>query len=136
MATSTSGRWSPDVAVAEVEPAAQDAPAAERGRLVIHDTALEHTARIAASRASGVVRRTGKVERLVKGSGPSVDLRRSGDRLRARVAVSLAWPEPIAETARAVRDDVTTTLARVSGMTVEAVDVTVTHIETTDRRTS
>lgn len=115
---------------------AEPRPAAERGRLVIADAALEHTARTAAHRARGVVRRGGSLQRLAGRSAPGVELRRSGDRLRVRVSVGLAWPEPVAEVARTVRDDVAATVARVSGMTVEAVDVTVTHLEPTDRRTT
>ncbi|EAQ00688.1 hypothetical protein JNB_10954 [Janibacter sp. HTCC2649] len=88
----------------------------------------------AAAGAGDLVRRGGSVERLTGRSKPGVELRRSGDRLRVVVSVGLAWPEPVAETARAVRDDVATIVARVSGMTVEAVDVTVTHLEPTDRR--
>lgn len=115
---------------------AEARPATERGRLVIEDAALEHTARIAAHRAHGVVRRGGSLQRLAGRSAPGVELRRSGDRVRVRVAVALAWPEPIAQVARAVRDDVAATVSRVSGMTVEAVDVTITHLERTDRRTT
>lgn len=126
--TSTSVRWHRGVEMADL------LPARERGRTVIADAALEHTAGIAARRAHGVVRRGGSVEKLTGRSKPSVELRRSGDRLRVLVSVGLAWPEPVAETARAVRDDVAATVARVSGMTVEAVDVTVTHLEPTDRR--
>lgn len=126
--TSTSVRWRRGVEMADLR------PAGERGRLVIADAALEHTAGIAALRAHGVVRRGGSMEKLTGRSKPGVELRRSGDRLRVLVSVGLSWPEPVADTARAVRDDVAATMARVSGMTVEAVDVTVTHLEPTDRR--
>ncbi|NHA70135.1 Asp23/Gls24 family envelope stress response protein [Phycicoccus flavus] len=109
---------------------------ATRGRTVVVDRVYERTARLAALRTAGVVRHRTGVEALAGRTLPRVEIRRSGERVRVRVQVALAWPTPVGRTTAAVRDDVAATLTRVTGATVDAVDVTVTHLEPQDRRTT
>lgn len=109
------------------------APAATRGRTVIDDRVFERTAEAATLAAPSVVRHRG-AGALVGRSLPRVEVRRSEDHVRVRLEVALAWPTPLDSATAAVRDAVTEKLTRVTGSTVDAVDVTVTHLEPQDRR--
>ncbi|MBT9255623.1 Asp23/Gls24 family envelope stress response protein [Phycicoccus sp. MAQZ13P-2] len=109
------------------------APAATRGRTVIDDRVYERTARAATLAAPDVVEHRG-AGALVGRSLPRVEVRRSDDHVRVRLEVALAWPTPLDAATAAVRTTVADTLARVTGSTVDAVDVTVTHLEPQDRR--
>lgn len=115
---------------------AEPVPAAGRGTLVIEDAVLETTARTAARRAPGVVTREGTVGQLTGRSLPRVDVRRAEDHVRVRLDVALAWPTPLAATTAGVRDAVAQTLTRVTGCAVDAVDVTVTHLQPHEEMTS
>lgn len=121
--STTAGPGAPQASVAPTL-----APAAARGRLVVTDRVVDRTALGAALAAPGVARRGSGAARLAGRSLPRVEVRRGDDRVRVRLEVALAWPTPLAATTAAVRDSVAATLARVTGLEVEGVDVTVTHL--------
>ncbi len=110
--------------------------AAGRGTTVIADRVFERTAWAAAVAAPGVVRHGGAVGRITGRELPRVEVRRDRDHVRVRLDVALTWPSPLAATTAGVRDARGADPTRVTGSAVDAVDVTVTHLETDDGRPS
>lgn len=121
---------SPDASQAPLDaPPARDlAPAAERGSLDIRDRVVERVAEIAALEAPGAVRWSGALDKVTGRDLPRVDSTLAGDRVRVRLDVAVAWPTSLAENESAVRERVTRRVGELTGLTVDAVDVTATHV--------
>ncbi len=96
--------------------------AGKRGRLAIADQVVRSIARLAAAEVSGTVPGEGgwHARRL-----PRAQARVAGDRTRVSVEVGARWPSPLPVVAAAVRDTVASRLRELTGLTVDAVDVTV-----------
>ncbi|MEU8802833.1 Asp23/Gls24 family envelope stress response protein [Spirillospora sp. NPDC048819] len=104
--------------------------AAERGSTTISERAV---ARIVAE-AAGEVEESGGVGRSVlgvpvPGRRPArTEVRVNGDIVTARVAMSVAYPMPVREVARQVRESVRGRVAELTGLTVRQVDIDVSEL--------
>lgn len=112
---------------------------AERGSLHVRDQVVARIARLAALEVEGVTEHSSGLDRVTGGSLPKVDASTAGGRVRASVDIATVWPASLAETSGRVRDHVRDQLARLSGLDVDTVDVSVAaivpeHTGTTARR--
>ncbi len=120
----------------DAPPSREPAPPAERGHLDIRDRVVERVAERAALEVPGVVRHSGTLGRVTGRDLPRVDATVAGGRVRVRLDVAVEWPNPLPDTASAVRSTVAERLAALTGMTVDAVDVTAAHVVVPARRTA
>ena len=97
---------------------------AERGRTVIGDAVLEHIAVHAAGEISGVVKTGSALDKVIGRRYPKADAQVAGTRARVHVEIAVLWPCPLAEVTARVRDTVATRLTELTGLTIDAVDVT------------
>lgn len=114
---------------------ADSGPAAEvlaepeaRGRLTIRDRAVQSIATAATVAADGVHRHGNGLTRMTGRELPRVDTVVAGDHVRADVTIAVDWGRGLAETAAAVRHDVTAALETHSGLVVDGVTVHVAAI--------
>lgn len=143
MGTSTSRRSSVG-AVAEDAPVAEDTAvvphtveetagsATGRGRTTIADKVIERIAARAALEVPAVVRHNTGPEMLsaVTSNLPRVSAETAGDRLGVELTVALDWAASAHEAAADVRRHVGEQLERLTGKTVDRVDVTVAALVT------
>ncbi|MDL4818548.1 Asp23/Gls24 family envelope stress response protein [Actinomadura opuntiae] len=119
-------------------PVAARAPAEERGRTEIADRVLE---KIAAHALTEVVAAGGAARRVL-----GVPLGRTGERAAPQVAaqvdgglailrmtVSVAYPAPVREVTRRLRDHVTARVAALTGLQVRQVDIRVAQLTRPER---
>lgn len=97
----------------------------DRGALHVRDKVLEQIARLAALEVDDVTEHSTGLGRLTGGNLPKVDARTSGNHVRASVDIATIWPAALTETSATVRDHVRDQLARLSGLEVDTVDVSV-----------
>jgi uncharacterized alkaline shock family protein YloU len=109
-------------------------PAAQRGRLDIRPRVVDEVGRRAAAEVDGVLR--GPVGRLHRHSLPSVSSRVHGQRVRLGIEVAIAWGRPLAEVAAAVQAAVADKVAQLTGLQVDAVDVTVDSVVVPRKQTA
>lgn len=107
--------------------AAVDDPAT-RGALVLRDAVVQHVCERAALGVPGVLRHSSGLDVVTHRDYPRVDADRAGDRVRASLELAVTWPTPLAATADAVREAVGSALVDLLGLTVDAVDVTISQI--------
>jgi len=91
--------------------------------------ALDKIAGHAAGQVLGVSRAGSGLGRLVGRGSPRATSTVAGDTVRVGMDVAVTWPHSAAEVARGVRTAVTSELARLTGLSVAAVDVTVSRFE-------
>lgn len=96
----------------------------QRGRLVITDTAVERIATIAASEVEGVVNAGSGLNQVMGHRYPKADATMAGDRCRIHVEIAIAWPHPLGQVCRQVRDEVRHRVINLVDLHVDAVDVT------------
>jgi len=108
------------------------APPAQRGHLEIRPRAVDRVAVGAAGEVDGVVR--GTAGRLSRHRLPSVRSRVDGGRVRLDVDVAVAWGRPLAVVAGSVRERVAQRVHELTGLLVDAVDVTVERVVVPDER--
>lgn len=106
----------------------QAADPATRGRLVIDDRVVERIATLAAQEITGVTRSGSALDRVVGRRYPKADARTAGGHTRVSIQLAVLWPAPLATVARQVRDRVHARLRSLTGLTVDAVDVTAAKI--------
>lgn len=97
----------------------------ERGSLEIKHKAVEHLAVLAARSTESVTDRNPGLRVLGGRDLPTADVTINGTRVRAQVAVAVAWPSPLAKVAEKVRAAVARDLSELGIYTVDRVDVTV-----------
>lgn len=71
---------------------------------------------------------TGALDQILGRRLPSVDTDLAGRRARLAVEIAISWPQSAAEVAAAVRTRVSQQVNRLTGVDVDAVDVTVAKI--------
>ncbi|MGL5817904.1 MAG: Asp23/Gls24 family envelope stress response protein [Phycicoccus sp.] len=101
---------------------------AERGRTVIEDRVVERIAARSCLDVAGVRATGSDLDRLVGRRLPNASATVAGHRARLALEVAVAWPSPLADTAAQVRDHVSTTVADLAGLEVDAVDVDITRM--------
>lgn len=101
----------------------------QRGRLSIADRAIDRIAGRAAAGVDGVLATTSALGKVVGRQLPKVssDVRENDVRLSVDIAV--AWPSPLREVVRQVRESVITDVETLAGKRVRSVDVTVAKME-------
>ncbi len=105
-------------------PAAGLVPAAERGRLDIHDRVVERIATQVARGVAGVVTVRGGT--LGIGSRyPRAQAEVTAMSTRVRITIAATWPTSLAAVAGELRSAVRSELGRQTGLTVTRVDVLV-----------
>ncbi|MCD0442414.1 hypothetical protein LO763_02090 [Glycomyces sp. A-F 0318] len=102
-------------------PGGTDRPPEARGTLRLHDAAVVHVLEGAARRAPGAAVRAAALGRGYPHARANV---RHG-RIWARLDVGVRWPGATAETARGIARHVRTEAARITGLDVAALDLTV-----------
>lgn len=109
-------------------PGGTDRPPAERGTLRVEDTAVTHVLEGAARRAPGAAVRDAMLGR----SYPRARATVKHGRIWAHLDVGVRWPGPTADTARAVARHVREEAARITGLDVAALDLTVHLVDAKD----
>lgn len=99
------------------------APPRTRGRLVIADQVVISVAQLAAQEVPGTVSDHGKRRGL-----PRAKARVAGDRARIDVAINVEWPFALTQVTTCVRHLVTDRVLQLTGLHVDAVDVTVVEV--------
>ncbi len=102
---------------------------AQRGALHVAPRALDKIAGHAAAQVPGVSRTGSGLGRLVGRGSPRASSTVAGETIRVGMDVAVTWPHGAAEVARGVRTAVTSELAGLTGLSVAAVDVTVSRFE-------
>lgn len=100
-----------------------------RGRLHLATRAVDRIADHAARQVPGVSRQGSGLGRLIGRTGPSAGSTVAGDTVRVQLDVAVLWPHPAGEVARSVRSTVSSELNRLTGLSVAAVDVTVSRFD-------
>jgi uncharacterized alkaline shock family protein YloU len=130
-------------AVADAEAGPTDRPDVADGgpgRLTIADRVVEKIASQAANevdRATGAPRRVLGVHVGGDDRAPQVDAHVDGGVATVSIVMSVAWPAPVRDVTRRVRDRVTERLAELAGITRAQVDIRVSALSaetTTERR--
>lgn len=112
-------------------------PPGERGRTTISDRVVARIVAKAAEETAG----SGGLDRSVLGVGlpgrraARTDVRVHGEVVTAKVALSVAYPMPVRDVARRVRDGVRTRVESLTGLTVRQVDIDVAELERPGGRT-
>lgn len=97
---------------------------AQRGRLVIKDQVVETIARKAALEVASVLRTSSPLNPLSR-SLPRVEVALTSTHARITVHVATGWDRPLYDVAAQVRSHVTETVHRLTGLSVDTVDVLV-----------
>ncbi|TDD61648.1 Asp23/Gls24 family envelope stress response protein, partial [Actinomadura rubrisoli] len=113
-----------------------DGAEAGRGSTTVSERAV---ARIVA-RAADEVEESGGLARTVLGvhagrKAARTDVRVDGEIVTARVAMSVAYPRPVRQVARRVRESVRDRVQELTGLTVRQVDIDVAELERPKGRT-
>lgn len=106
-----------------------DADPGRRGRLHLASRAVDRIAGHAAGQVPGVSRRGTNLGRLVGRTSPTADSTVAGDTVRVQMDVAVLWPHGAGDVARQVRSRVGDELGRLTGLSVAAVDVTVSRFD-------
>lgn len=108
----------PGTETAVVEPA-------QRGELVLHDKVVVRIAELAALDIRGVTRQSGRLSKVTGRDLPRVSATIAGSRARVQLDVAAIWPQPLSQLAATVRDRVRQRVATLTGLQVDAVDVSI-----------
>lgn len=102
----------------------------ERGDVSLHSRAIERILAQTSMQIPQTVRHSGSViDRGDKYPSVNIDLR--GQSVWVQLDVAVTWPAPLEQVAAEVRDRVLAEGTRLSGLSVERVDVTVHVVEST-----
>lgn len=105
-----------------------DEPAG-RGRLTIADKVVQKVATLAAREVDDVVSNSAALPHLLGGrQTPKADAVVAGGHARIGLDITIAWPRSAPEVSGRVRDHVLRRVSELIGITVDAVDVTVTEV--------
>jgi uncharacterized alkaline shock family protein YloU len=123
------------VPVTGARPQPQVAPAEERGTTEIGESVVQRIAAKVvndAEHAGGAARRVFGVS-LGTDSGdtePQVSALVDGQIAAIEVTMSVAWPQPVRDVTRQVRDDIISSVEEMTGLTVRHVDIAITSLLT------
>lgn len=106
----------------EAEPLASPA---ERGTLEVKTRAIQHIAEQAVRDTPGTVAHHSTLGRFVGAGTPKASITMEGARARISVDVAAVWPCDATAIATGVRDRVLTETARLSGVFIRTVDVSI-----------
>ncbi|MGI8578684.1 MAG: Asp23/Gls24 family envelope stress response protein [Nocardioidaceae bacterium] len=130
----------PDVATpADADPGAARPTAADpaqRGELVLQDKVVVRIAERAALDIRGVMRQSGRLSKVTGRDLPRVSATIAGSRARIRLEVAVVWPQPLSKLAATVRDQVGQRVATLTGLQVDAVDVSIRALVSPDDATN
>ncbi len=98
---------------------------ATRGTLTVREKVAQRLAVRAALDTPDVLPFPESRTKIAGRSLPQAQLTVTGDRVTAHLKVTVAWPAPAVEVARAVQRNVARTLSDMAGLHVDRVDVTV-----------
>ncbi|BBX82601.1 hypothetical protein MAUB_04740 [Mycolicibacterium aubagnense] len=98
---------------------------ATRGTLTVREKVAQRLAVRAALDTPDVLPFPESRTKIAGRSLPQAQLTVTGDRVTAHLKVTVAWPAPAVEVARAVQRNVAQTLSDMAGLHVDRVDVTV-----------
>jgi len=100
-----------------------------RGDLDIAEKAIDRIAGHAASQVAGVVSSSATLDKIPGRGLPRVSSTVRGSQASIQVEIAVAWPLPLSAVAGEVRSVVSGTVARLAGLTVVSVDVSVNRTE-------
>lgn len=103
---------------------------ATRGTLTVREKVAQRLAVRAALDTPDVLPFPESRTKIAGRSLPQAQLTVTGDRVTAHLKVTVAWPAPAADVARAVQRNVAQTLSDMAGLHVDRVDVTVEQLST------
>lgn len=106
--------------------------AEERGTLDVRVKAIQHVVERAVLDTPGTVAHRTALGRLRGSNTPRADVTMQGRSARVAVDVACVWPCRIADIATQVRDTVCIETARITGIHVQSVDVTIHTVDTTE----
>lgn len=98
---------------------------AERGTLDVRTRAIQHIVERAVLDTPGTVAHRGTLGKLIGTGSPRATITMEGRRARVDVDVAAVWPCPVTRIATDVRERVLREGARLSGVFIRTVDVTV-----------
>jgi len=101
---------------------------ADRGGLAIAERVVQKVAAFAAGEVDGVVSTGSGLDKLLGHRYPDADATVAGGRVRIQLDIAVAWPYPLAQVCGEVRDHVRARVSALSGLTVDAVDVTASKV--------
>lgn len=100
----------------------------QRGRTTIDDRVVAHIATHAAAEVDGVTRVGSGLDKVVGRQYPKAEGQVAGTHARVSVEIAVAWPQPLSVVAGRVRDTVSARLHEMSGLEIDAVDVSVARV--------
>jgi uncharacterized alkaline shock family protein YloU len=100
----------------------------QRGRTDVAASVLERIACHAAAEIDGVTSVGSGLGKVVGRQYPRANAEIAGSRARVTVEIAIEWPHPLATVSAQVRDTLTTRLHELSGLEIDAVDVTVAKV--------
>lgn len=113
----------------QTQPAREQLPEPdERGRTTIGAGVVERIARAAATEVPGVAAHGSGLDKVVGRQYPKASADVAGSRARLALQVAVAWPYPLADVCAQVRDAVAARLTELTGLAVDAVDVTASKV--------
>ena len=104
--------------------------AATRGTLTVREKVAQRLAVRAALDTPDVQLFSATLTRIAGRSLPQAQLTVTGNRVTAHLKITVAWPAPAVDVARAVQRNVAQTLSSMAGLQVDRVDVTVEQLST------
>lgn len=104
--------------------------AATRGTLTVREKVAQRLAVRAALDTPDVLPFPASRAKITGRSLPQAQLSVAGDRVTAHLKVTVAWPAPAVDVARAVQRNVAQALSDMAGLHVDRVDVTVEQLST------
>ncbi len=107
-----------------------DDGAATRGTLTVREKVAHRLAVRAALDTPDVLPFSEGLTKIAGRSLPQAQLTVTGNRVTAHLKVTVAWPAPAVDVARAVQRNVAQTLSSMAGLQVDRVDVTVEQFST------
>ena len=105
--------------------------AEDRGSLEVRHRALQRTIEHAAVQIPGTVTQHGALGRLTGSRLPKAEVTAEGSAVRVTLDVAVVWPGSVSGVATAARDTVRREAARLTGVQIRRVDVTVHAVDPT-----
>lgn len=96
----------------------------ERGTTTIAASAVQRIAEAQLGQVPGVVATGSGLTAVVGRQYPKVTADVAGSRARLTAEIAVAWPFPLADVCARVRDTLITRLTELTGLSIDAVDVT------------
>lgn len=96
----------------------------QRGSTTIAANAVQRIAEAELRLVPGVVATGSGLDKVVGRQYPKVTADVAGSRARLSIEIAVAWPLPLADVCARVRDTLGTRLAELTGLSIDAVDVT------------